>query len=68
MTLTRCTAFDNGIGVESSGTMVLNDCAVLNNAGAGLKINTGATLNTFSNNSVTGNNPDNAPNGGITKK
>jgi hypothetical protein len=68
MTLTRCTAFDDGIGVESGGTMVLNDCAVLNNAGAGLKINSGATLNTFSNNSVTGNNPDGAPVGTIPKK
>ena len=60
MTLTRCVSFDNVMGVLSSGTMTLNDCAVLNNSTNGLKYTTGAKLNTFGNNSVSGNTPDGA--------
>jgi hypothetical protein len=60
MTLTRCVAFDNVIGVLSSGSITLNDCAVIDNSTNGLKFTTGAKLLTFGNDSVSGNNPDGA--------
>jgi hypothetical protein len=61
LTLTRCTSFDNVTGVESRGVVTINDCAVLNNTGAGLKFSAGAALATYGNNEVLGNNPDGAP-------
>jgi hypothetical protein len=59
--LTRCVVFDNVTGIQSSGAVTLNDCAVINNSGAGLSYAKGAAINTFGNNAITGNNPDGLP-------
>jgi hypothetical protein len=61
LTLTRCTSFDNVNGVNSSGSITLNDCAVFGNTSNGLKFASGAKLFTFGNNTVTGNTVDGAP-------
>jgi hypothetical protein len=59
--LTRCTVFDNVTGIQSSGAITLNDCAIINNSGAGLSYAKGAQINTFGNNEVSGNTPDGLP-------
>jgi hypothetical protein len=58
LTLTRCVASDNNVGVQSSGTITLNDCDIFDNVTNGLKFVGTAQLNTFDNNSVNGNTPD----------
>jgi hypothetical protein len=58
LSLVRCTSTGNGVGVQAGGPMIITECSVFNNTGAGLKTTTGGTITSFSNNTVSGNTPD----------
>lgn len=60
MTLVRCTSSLNGTGVMVSGPMIMTECEIFNNTGAGLKVQTGGKITSFGTNTVRGNNPDGA--------
>jgi hypothetical protein len=61
MTLFRCTAAGNAQGVNATGKISISECSIFNNTGNGIKtVGTGKVIS-FSNNSVSGNNPDSVP-------
>jgi hypothetical protein len=60
LTLIRCAASLNAVGIQASGPVTLAECAVLNNTGAGLKTLTGGKITSFTTSEVRGNTPDGA--------
>jgi hypothetical protein len=61
LSLVKCTATQNGLGVTTSlGAMTLTECSIFNNVGAGIKAGTGTKITSSANNTVYGNTPDGA--------
>jgi hypothetical protein len=58
MTIKNGTATDNGIGIQSSGTVILSSSTVAHNNADGLKVIKPGTIVTGGNNLVFGNSPD----------